>query len=238
MTFPPDDEYGESLRRALRAEADSVVPSPEGLEIIRARIARRGVRNLFWWRVGASFAGAVLVAGATVMIIPDLRTQVVESTGLSQTTSVDDGERDTSSMTRPPAATRPPAVVVPSVGGTRIHQPSPTPVTSTPTPQRTWPSPKPSPSSPSPCPSPAPDAEPHRPGTAEAEPGATPPAASSCPPVPTAQPPASVPVPTITTATSTPHTTPSPHRPAPPRHSPVHTPTPTPTPTPDESPAP
>jgi hypothetical protein len=33
------DEYGELLRRALRAEADSVMPSPDGLERIRERIA-------------------------------------------------------------------------------------------------------------------------------------------------------------------------------------------------------
>jgi len=65
MTFPPDDEYGELLRRALRAEADSVVPSPDGLEIIRGRIDQRGLRGLrhmLWWRVGAAAAGAVLVA--------------------------------------------------------------------------------------------------------------------------------------------------------------------------------
>jgi hypothetical protein len=49
MTQPPD-EHGEILRRALRAEADAVVPSPEGLEIIRAARCGRGVRNLFWWR--------------------------------------------------------------------------------------------------------------------------------------------------------------------------------------------
>ncbi|TMR10831.1 hypothetical protein ETD86_37850, partial [Nonomuraea turkmeniaca] len=75
MTHPPD-EHGDFLRRALRAEADAVVPSPDGLEIIRARIERRGVRNLFWWRAGAAAASAVLVAGAIVMAVPELRTQI------------------------------------------------------------------------------------------------------------------------------------------------------------------
>lgn len=86
MTFPPDDEYGELLRRALRAEADSVVPSPDGLEIIRGRIEQRGLRglrHLLWRRVGAAAAGAVLVAGAVVMIVPGLRDQVAQSTGIS-----------------------------------------------------------------------------------------------------------------------------------------------------------
>ncbi|MEV0620844.1 hypothetical protein AB0I81_46490 [Nonomuraea sp. NPDC050404] len=77
MTQPPD-EYGDLLRRALRTEADAVVPSPEGLEIIRARIERRGVRNLFWWRAGAAAVSAVLVAGAIVMAVPELRSQVID----------------------------------------------------------------------------------------------------------------------------------------------------------------
>ncbi|WP_052424325.1 hypothetical protein [Nonomuraea candida] len=77
MTQPPD-EYGDLLRRALRAEADAVVPSPDGLEVIRARIERRGARNLFWWRAGAAAASAVLVAGAIVMAVPGLRSQVID----------------------------------------------------------------------------------------------------------------------------------------------------------------
>ncbi|MGP3957321.1 hypothetical protein ACTWPT_15075 [Nonomuraea sp. 3N208] len=76
MTQPPD-EHGDLLRRALRAEADAVVPSPDGLEIIRARIERRGVRNLFWWRAGAAAASAVLVAGTIVMAVPQLRSKVI-----------------------------------------------------------------------------------------------------------------------------------------------------------------
>lgn len=77
MTQPPD-EYGDLLRRALRAEADAVVPSPEGLEIIRARIGRRGGRNLFWWRAGAAVGSAVLVAGTIVMAVPQLRSQIID----------------------------------------------------------------------------------------------------------------------------------------------------------------
>src|SRR5262245_58365436 len=77
MTQPPD-EHGDLLRRALRAEADAVVPSPEGLEIIRARIERRGVRNLSWWRAGAAAASALLVAGTVVMSVPELRSKIVE----------------------------------------------------------------------------------------------------------------------------------------------------------------
>jgi hypothetical protein len=38
----PLDEYGELLRRALHAEADSVMPAPDGLERIRERIGGHG----------------------------------------------------------------------------------------------------------------------------------------------------------------------------------------------------
>lgn len=76
MTDSPD-EYGELLRRALSAEANSVVPSPDGLEIIRGRIERRGLRWLVWWRAGASVAGAVLVAATVVMVVPQFREQVI-----------------------------------------------------------------------------------------------------------------------------------------------------------------
>ncbi|MDF2705988.1 hypothetical protein AB0C18_41050 [Nonomuraea muscovyensis] len=92
MTQPPD-EYGDVLRGVLRAEADTVVPSPEGLEIIRARIERRGMRNLFWWRAGAAAASAVLVAGTIVMVVPELRHQVLRDT-----------VQDIKSTSTPPAA--------------------------------------------------------------------------------------------------------------------------------------
>lgn len=70
MTESPD-EYGDVLRRALRAEADEVVPSPDGLQIIRARIEeRRARRHLLWWRAGASAVGAALVAAVVVAAVP------------------------------------------------------------------------------------------------------------------------------------------------------------------------
>jgi hypothetical protein len=105
MTQPPD-EYGDALRRALRAEADAVVPSPEGLEIIRARIERRGVRNLFWWRAGAAAASALLVAGTIVMMVPGLRSQITEESPV-QPAGVESTEVPSNSST------------------TRSHEPSP-----------------------------------------------------------------------------------------------------------------
>jgi hypothetical protein len=142
MSFTSDEEYGQLLRRAMRAEADSVVPSPDGLEIIRARIEQRGLRGLFWWRVSASLAGAVLVAGTVVMLVPDLRTQVVQSTGTTQTTAESTRLPDTSSIKRPPAAAPPQGTV----------SSSPPRVRDTPTPASKAPSPSPSPSSrPDPC---------------------------------------------------------------------------------------
>ncbi|MFG1702428.1 hypothetical protein ACFLIM_04465 [Nonomuraea sp. M3C6] len=119
MTQPPD-EYGDLLRRALRAEADAVVPSPEGLEIIRARIERRGVRNLFWWRAGAAAASALLVAGTIVMAVPQLRSQITNERAYpvkDETTSEVPSNSSTTRSQQPPPAepTEQPRVVIPPV---------------------------------------------------------------------------------------------------------------------------
>ncbi|GII27131.1 hypothetical protein [Planotetraspora mira] len=124
MTFP-DDDFEELLRASMRAEADSIVPSPEGLNIIRGRIEKRGLRGTFWWRAGVSVAGAVLVAGTVVMLVPDLRTQVSQSTGISVAGADGSELPDTSSTGRPPAGTVPTPVISPS--GTPHSQVTPTP---------------------------------------------------------------------------------------------------------------
>ncbi|PZG13647.1 hypothetical protein [Nonomuraea aridisoli] len=117
MTQPPD-EHGDLLRRALRAEADAVVPSPDGLEIIRSRIQRRGARSLFWWRAGAAVGSAVLVAGTIVMAVPQLRSQVVGPqfvlpAGEETTDEVPSNSSTKRSQPPPPERTAPsfPAVV-------------------------------------------------------------------------------------------------------------------------------
>jgi hypothetical protein len=149
MTQPPD-EHGAALRRVLRAEADAVVPSPEGLEIIRARIERRGVRNLFWWRVGAAAASAVLVAGTIVMVIPELRHQVIERVPVldvdATSSSTPPAKSSTSRPASPKATVReePPVVIVPdpttppppqpTETARSTSKPSPTPTTTPTTP--------------------------------------------------------------------------------------------------------
>ncbi|MEO3856327.1 hypothetical protein [Acrocarpospora sp. B8E8] len=145
MTIPPD-EYGDLLRRAMRAEADSVVPSPEGLDIIRQRIENRGfngLRNVFWWRIGASVAAAALVAGTVVMVVPGLRDQV--ETGIGLTTGDEPGQVPEIGATNQPEPPRPTAPLTilppsPSVTGevsaesTATTPPSPTPAAATPDP--------------------------------------------------------------------------------------------------------
>ncbi|ETK35909.1 hypothetical protein [Microbispora sp. ATCC PTA-5024] len=204
MTFPPDDEYGDLLRRALRAEADSVVPSPEGLEIIRTRIENRGLRglrNVMWWRVGASVAGAVLVAGTVVMLVPDLRTQVAESTGISQVGADGNQQPDTSSIQRPPAPGATHQIVVPTTGATHGTQhPTPPPT------HRAGASPKPTPSRSDPCATPAPSA-----GVVEPETTNGPSCAPAQTPPPSSQPPTSTATPSApASATVTPTPSPSP----------------------------
>ncbi|MEV1169550.1 hypothetical protein [Nonomuraea sp. NPDC049784] len=176
MTQPPD-EYGDLLRRALRAEADAVVPSPDGLEIIRARIERRGVRNLFWWRAGAAAASAVLVAGTIVMAVPQLRTQIINSQPVENETSRVPSNSSTTRSQEPPPPSRQPThdqhpVVVPEISKSPTPRPSkraestsrpsqtPTPTpTACPTPQAEQADPPSDCPSASPTPSPSPSAE-------------------------------------------------------------------------------
>lgn len=128
MTQPPD-EYGDLLRRALRAEADAVVPSPDGLEIIRARIERRGVRNLFWWRAGAAAASAVLVAGTIVMAVPQLRSQIIEVPAQpvehETTSEVPSNSSTTRSQEPPPSTSVPEKNLVQDPEPSRTPSPKP-----------------------------------------------------------------------------------------------------------------
>ncbi|GII55005.1 hypothetical protein Pth03_33940 [Planotetraspora thailandica] len=185
MTFP-DDEFEELLRTAMRAEADSIVPSPEGLNIIRGRIERRGLRGTFWWRIGVSVAGAVLVAGTVIMLVPDLRDQVSQSTGISQAGADGTELPDVSSTGRPPAGTVPTPIV--NSGGSMHPEQTPTPT------HKATPSVKPSPRT-SPCPT-------HTTGHAPASP--------SCAPVSQVPPPPVVTPTTVTPPDPSPTPTPSP----------------------------
>lgn len=77
MTIDPHDEHGALLRRALHAEVDSIVPSGDGLERIRARVEKRRGRRAFlatWWLkpVLAAF-GAIAVAGSASVAAPLLQ---------------------------------------------------------------------------------------------------------------------------------------------------------------------
>ncbi len=78
----PFDEYGERLRRVLHAEAETVTPSPEGLEQIRTKIAERADRRFMAWltapwiRPLMAVAAAVCITVVTVSAAPALKTFV------------------------------------------------------------------------------------------------------------------------------------------------------------------
>lgn len=127
MTIPPD-EHGDLLRRVMRAEADSVVPSPDGLEIIRHRIENRGLRGLLWWRIGASVAAAALVAGIVVVSIPEIRENVGITEVKNGTEQTPAGELPSSDSTFQP----PPTQSEP--GGIQITTQDPTKPQDTPAP--------------------------------------------------------------------------------------------------------
>lgn len=80
----PFDEYGDRLRRALHAEADAVVPSAEGLEQIRTKIAKKRERRLgpffrsgllahSWVRPLAALGAAALIAIVALSTTPAIR---------------------------------------------------------------------------------------------------------------------------------------------------------------------
>jgi hypothetical protein len=65
----PFDEYGDRLSRVLHTEAEAVVPSPEGLERIRAKIDRRRERLWYlrpWLRPLAAVCAAIVMSIITV----------------------------------------------------------------------------------------------------------------------------------------------------------------------------
>lgn len=66
----PFDEYGDRLRRVLHAEAEAHVPSPEGLENIRARIDKQRERRLWyirpWLRPLAAVSAAIVLSVVAV----------------------------------------------------------------------------------------------------------------------------------------------------------------------------
>ncbi|WP_279339575.1 hypothetical protein [Sphaerisporangium perillae] len=130
MTESPD-EYGEVLRRVLRAEADSVVPSAEGLQIIRTRIEQRDVRGIFWWRAAASAFGAVLVAATVVMVVPDLREQFTDQQIVP--VQFDTSPPDESSTRRPWNGVQSPVGGSQRPGATPVTTPTPSPVAPKPT---------------------------------------------------------------------------------------------------------
>ncbi|GII60400.1 hypothetical protein Skr01_04850 [Sphaerisporangium krabiense] len=203
MTEAPD-ESGDILRRVLRAEAESVVPSADGLEIIRTRIEQRGTRGLrgvFWWRAGASALGAVLVAATVVMLVPNLREQFTPDQHPIVQVEYNTDPPDESSTRRPWInPSRQPVTgtqrAVP--GATTSAGPSPTAKpTPSPTPGSECPTAVPSPAEPGalesagPCASPAPTGgspeETTRPGPSrKPTPSPTPTATRVPPPTPTA----------------------------------------------------
>jgi hypothetical protein len=76
MTSDHHDEHGEILRRALHAEAEKIVPSPDGLERIRAGIDSRRQRRFGPFSTGwltdrftGTWSRPLLAAAAALLIV-------------------------------------------------------------------------------------------------------------------------------------------------------------------------
>ncbi len=84
MSSPNDQndlEFEEQLRRMLQAEADTVSPSAEGLNLIRERTERHRRSSWFglpWLRPVAAVAAAVLIVASVIISSPQVRDQVLE----------------------------------------------------------------------------------------------------------------------------------------------------------------
>ncbi|WP_017610883.1 hypothetical protein [Nocardiopsis xinjiangensis] len=83
MTSPHDneDEFEAQLRQLLKAEADSVRPSAEGLNLIRERTEKGHAVSWFglpWLRPALAVAGAVMIAASVIMSSPQVRDQVLD----------------------------------------------------------------------------------------------------------------------------------------------------------------
>ncbi len=106
----PFDEYGDRLRRILNTEAEAVVPSSDGLELIRSKINKRRDRRLGLWyaapwlRPLAAVGAAVFISIAAVSATPALKNFVqtghfsIDSPGDNGHSVPGDGVSDSRSM--------------------------------------------------------------------------------------------------------------------------------------------
>ena len=84
MSTPNDRnelEFEDQLRQILRAEADEVAPSAEGLNLIRERTERQRGSAWFglpWLRPATAVAAAVLIVASVIMSSPQVRDQVLD----------------------------------------------------------------------------------------------------------------------------------------------------------------
>lgn len=138
MTTDPHDDHGEILRRVLNAEAESVIPSDDGLDRIRARIAaeggrRRGFLGRFaparfgpagltvgWARPVLAVAAAVAIAGFGVTAGPqtiDLIQHTVTGDGPSGGGG-DDTDGDRTGANPPPVVPGDPSSPAPTTSTT------------------------------------------------------------------------------------------------------------------------
>ncbi|GHC96826.1 hypothetical protein GCM10007079_49760 [Nocardiopsis terrae] len=113
MSSPNDrneTEFEDQLRQILRAEADEVAPSGEGLHLIRERTERqRGAAwfRLPWLRPAAAVAAATLIAASVVIANPQVRDQVLEivPAGADRAGTPPEPSQEDAGSTTPPTPT-------------------------------------------------------------------------------------------------------------------------------------
>lgn len=115
MTSPHDneDEFEAQLRQLLEAEAESVQPSAEGLNLIREKTEKGRAASWFglpWLRPALAVAGAVMIAASVIMTSPQVREQVLDivpaGADRDNTPPVDSDGTDNSDEAAAPAPSR------------------------------------------------------------------------------------------------------------------------------------
>lgn len=108
----PGDPYADMLRRALHAEADQVMPSPDALARIRARTTRPRPALTWAWLSGGwkgpllASAAAVLMAGVAISATPAAIERITTAGDLSK------AEQEAKRKSAPPPPTPSDAVIV------------------------------------------------------------------------------------------------------------------------------
>lgn len=129
----PLDAYGDALRRALHAEADAVVPAPDGLERIRTRINERNRRfgwawfTETWGRPAIALAAAVFIAAVAISATPAINAIEGITAGDRGSAAAGGPDHEVTNGASVPGRNGNPAQALPGESGSSVPRSKPSP---------------------------------------------------------------------------------------------------------------